>query len=180
VVWTAGHCVNDGPGAFHTNWTFVPAYRDGTRPLGTWPARALLTTDAWRTSGALGHDLGAAVVSTSAGTALTDRVGGGRAIAFNAARDQSYTSFGYPVGSPFTGGRLWTCSSPLVGSDTSVSPTTMAIGCDMTSGASGGSWVAGGSVMSVNSYGYAGEPDVMYGPYQGAEAQALFGAAQSG
>ena len=31
VVWTAGHCVNEGPGDFATNWEFVPAYKDGTR-----------------------------------------------------------------------------------------------------------------------------------------------------
>ena len=24
VVWTAGHCVNEGPGGFYTNWAFVP------------------------------------------------------------------------------------------------------------------------------------------------------------
>ena len=44
TVLTAGHCVNDGPGAFHTNWMFVPGYRDGARPYGTWTARDLLTT----------------------------------------------------------------------------------------------------------------------------------------
>ena len=44
VVWTAGHCVNEGPGAFYTNWAFVPAYKDGARPYGTWTARTLLTT----------------------------------------------------------------------------------------------------------------------------------------
>jgi V8-like Glu-specific endopeptidase len=179
VVWTAGHCVNDGPGAFHTNWAFVPAYRDGARPLGTWAARRLLTIGAWRTAGDVSFDLGAAVVSTTAGVALTDRVGG-RGIAFNYDRSQTFSSFGYPAGRPFGGGRLWVCRSPLAGSDTSTSPPTMAMGCDMTSGASGGSWVAGESVLSVNSYGYAGRPNVMYGPYQGPEAQALFASAQVG
>src|ERR1044072_4706780 len=38
VVWTAGHCVNDGAGTFVTNWAFVPAYADGSAPDGTWPA----------------------------------------------------------------------------------------------------------------------------------------------
>ncbi len=179
VVWTAGHCVNDGPGAFHANWAFVPAYRDGARPLGTWTARRLLTIQAWRTAGDLGYDLGAAVVSTKSGAALTDAVGG-RGIAFNYDRNQTFSSFGYPAGGSFGGGRLWVCRSPLGGSDASISPATMAIGCDMTSGASGGSWVVGTNVLSVNSYGYAGRPDVMYGPYQGTEAEALFASAQAG
>jgi hypothetical protein len=47
VVWTAGHCVHDGASNFHTNWTFVPAYADGSRPYGTWTARTLLTTNGW-------------------------------------------------------------------------------------------------------------------------------------
>jgi V8-like Glu-specific endopeptidase len=179
VVWTAGHCVNDGPGAFHTNWAFVPAYRDRARPLGTWAARRLLTLEAWRTAGDLAFDLGAAVVSTTAGGALNDRVGG-RGIAFDYDRNQTFSSFGYPAGRPFGGGRLWVCRSPLLGSDTSTTPPTMAMGCDMTSGASGGSWVVGANVVSVNSYGYAGRPDVMYGPYQGPEARALFASAQTG
>ena len=47
MVWTAGHCVHDGASNFHTNWSFVPAYADGSRPYGTWTARTLLTTSGW-------------------------------------------------------------------------------------------------------------------------------------
>lgn len=180
VVWTAGHCVNDGPGAFHTNWAFVPGYRDGGRPLGTWTARRLLTTDAWRTGGDLGYDFGAAVVSAATdGTALTDRAGG-RSITFNGSRNLTVSAFGYPSLPPFSGGRLWLCRSPVIGQDASISPPTMAISCDMGSGASGGGWVAGDTVVSVTSYSYANRPDVVYAPYQGPEAAALFAAAAAG
>ena len=51
VVWTAGHCVNEGPGAFATNWAFVPAYRDGAAPHGTWTARTLLSISQWANGG---------------------------------------------------------------------------------------------------------------------------------
>src|SRR4051794_445480 len=44
VVWTAGHCVNEGPGAFYKNFMFVPAYRDGAAPYGRFAAPTLLTT----------------------------------------------------------------------------------------------------------------------------------------
>src|SRR5215218_7992696 len=84
VVWTAGHCVNEGPGAFATNWEFVPAYKDGAAPLGAYVAENLFTTSAWGNSGDFSYDLGAAVVAPAGGTALTDRVGG-RGIAFNSA-----------------------------------------------------------------------------------------------
>ncbi len=99
VVWTAGHCVNQGPGAFYTNWAFVPAYKDGARPYGTWTARALLTTSAWGQGGDFSYDLGAAVVNTSGGATLTDTVGS-RGIAFNQPAQQHYLSHGYPAAAP--------------------------------------------------------------------------------
>jgi hypothetical protein len=173
VVWTAGHCVNEGPGAFYTNWAFVPAYKDGARPYGTWTARTLLTTSAWGQSGDFGYDVGAAVVNTNAGATLTDTVGS-RGAAFNQAAQQRYLSHGYPAAPPFSGGRMFICESDLGTRDTSANPPTMGIGCDMTGGSSGGGWVVGNSVLSVNSYGYSNQPSVMYGPYQGSVAQQLY------
>lgn len=179
TVWTAGHCVHDGARDFHTNWTFVPAYADGSRPYGTWTARRLLTTSAWAQRGDLSYDTGAAVVSLSGGSALTDVVGG-RNIAFNTSRNQQYAAYGYPAAPPFNGQRLWVCNSPLRYNDTSANPATMGIDCDMTGGSSGGGWIANGSVRSVNSYGYSTLPGVMFGPYQGSVAQSLYTSAASG
>jgi V8-like Glu-specific endopeptidase len=173
VVWTAGHCLNEGPGAFATNFAFVPAYRDGGRPFGTWTARTLMTTSAWATQGDFSYDVGAAVMNTAGGSALTDVVGG-RGIAFNYNRNQFYTSFGYPAAPPFSGGRLWICESPLVANDPAASPPTMGIECDMTGGSSGGGWIVGNDVYSVNSYGYLNQPGVLYGPYQDSVAQSLY------
>lgn len=173
VVWTAGHCVHDGASGFHTNWTFVPAYADGSRPYGTWTARTLLTTSAWAYNGDFSYDTGAAVVNANGGQRLTSVVGG-RNIAFNTARQQNYAAHGYPAAPPFNGQRLWVCNSPLIYDDTSASPPTMGIDCDMTGGSSGGGWIANGSVVSVNSYGYATLPNVMFGPYQGSVARSLY------
>jgi V8-like Glu-specific endopeptidase len=173
VVWTAGHCLNEGPGAFATNFAFVPAYRDGARPFGTWTARTLMTTSAWANQGDFSYDVGAAVMNTTGSGALTDVVGG-RGISFNYNRNQFYTSFGYPAAPPFNGERLWICESPLIGNDNSASPPTMAIDCDMTGGSSGGGWIVGNNVYSVNSYGYLTQPGVMYGPYQDSVAQSLY------
>lgn len=178
VVWTAGHCVNEGPGAFYTNWAFVPAYKDGARPYGTWTARRLLTTSGWGNQGDFSYDLGAAVVNTNGGATLTDTVGS-RGAAFNQSASQRYLSHGYPAAPPFTGGRMFICESDLGTRDTSANPPTMGIGCDMTGGSSGGGWVVGNNVLSVNSYGYSNQPNVMYGPYQGTVAQQLYSAAGS-
>jgi len=178
TVWTAGHCVHDGASNFHTNWAFVPAYADGQRPYGTWTARDLLTTSGWANGGDFSYDNGAAVVSTNAGSALTDVVGG-RNITFNYARSQQYAAHGYPAASPFNGQRLWVCNSPLRYNDTSANPATMGIDCDMTGGSSGGGWIANGAVASVNSYGYRTLPNVMFGPYQGSVSQSLYTQAAS-
>jgi hypothetical protein len=179
TVWTAGHCVHDGASNFHTNWTFVPAYADGSRPYGTWTARTLLTTSGWASSGDFSFDNGAAVVSTNGGSALTSVVGG-RNPSFNSARQQQYAAHGYPAGPPFNGQRLWRCDSALQYDDTSANPPTMGIDCNMTGGSSGGGWIAGGGVASVNSDGYTTLPNVMFGPYQGAVSQSLYTQAASG
>jgi hypothetical protein len=178
VVWTAGHCVNEGPGGFYTNWAFVPAYKDGARPYGTWTARALLTTSPWSQSGDFSYDLGAAVVSPNGGATLTDTVGS-RNAGFNQAAQQHYLSHGYPAAPPFSGGRMFICEADLGTRDRSADPPTMGIGCDMTGGSSGGGWVVGNTVLSVNSYGYRTQPNVMYGPYQGTVAQQLYTTAGS-
>jgi hypothetical protein len=178
VVWTAGHCVNEGPGAFYTNWAFVPAYKDGARPYGTWTARSLLTTSGWGQRGDFSYDVGAAVVNTNGGATLTDTVGS-RGIAFNQPAEQHYLSHGYPAAPPFSGGRMYICEADLGTRDRSANPPTMGIGCDMTGGSSGGGWVVGNNVLSVNSYGYRTQPNVMYGPYQGTVAQQLYSSAAS-
>jgi hypothetical protein len=177
VVWTAGHCVNEGPGAYFTNWAFVPAYKDGARPYGTWAARTLLTTEAWRTRGDFGYDEGAAVVSRNAANQTLTSLVGGRGIAFGQARDQRYLAHGYPAASPFTGGRMYICDAYKALDDNNANPPTLGIGCDMTGGSSGGGWVVGNDVLSVTSYGYQTLKNVLFGPYQGSVAQNLFNSA---
>ncbi len=179
TVWTAGHCVNDGAGTFHSNWAFVPGYRNGSAPYGTWTARNLWTSSGWNGSGDFSYDVGAAAVATNGGQSLTDVVGG-RGIAFNYDRNQSFVDYGYPAAPPFDGSKLWVCEAAHASDDTSASPATMGIGCDMTGGSSGGGWTVGNTVYSVNSYGYSNQPNVMYGPYQGTVVQGVYNAAQSG
>jgi hypothetical protein len=178
VVWTAGHCVNEGPGAFATKWAFVPAYKDGSAPFGVFAATDLLTTSAWENGGDFGYDEGVAVVAPANGRSLTDAVGG-RGIAFSYNRSQRYQSHGYPAAPPFNGERHWVCDSGLVTSDASASPATMGIGCNMTGGSSGGGWIVGTTLYSVNSYGYSNQRNVMYGPYMDSVAQSLYTAAAS-
>jgi V8-like Glu-specific endopeptidase len=180
VVWTAGHCVNEGPGDFVTNFLFVPAFRDGSAPYGRFAGETLLTTSGWLGSGEFGVDLGAAVVGTNASGQTLSAAVAERPIVFGATRDQSYSLYGYPAAKRFSGQRLRVCNTTWMLDDTSATPATMGAQCDMTGGSSGGAWVTStGAVASVISYGYASLRNVLFGPHQESDAQQLYNSAQS-
>lgn len=180
VVWTAGHCAADGAGRtfYNHRWVFVPGYDNGKAPFGRFVGRRFFTTQAWFRRGDSSFDLAAVVVAPLKGKTLVQTVGG-QGIAFNQPRTQEYVSGGYPADYPFDGHSLYVCDAPLGSNDRATSPPTLAIGCDMTGGSSGGGWLADvqnglGTLVSVNSYGYLDEPDAMYGPYQGGAAERLY------
>jgi hypothetical protein len=185
VVWTAGHCAAD-PGArrfYRARWIFVPGYDNGKAPFGKFPGKRFFTTRAWYRLGDSAFDLAAIVVAPVKGKTLVDTVGG-QGIAFNQTRSNEYVSGGYPADYPFDGRTLYICDAPLGGNDGATSPPTIAIGCDMTGGSSGGGWLVNvkdglGTLVSVNSYGYYSQPGAMYGPYQGNTAQRLYEQASS-
>jgi hypothetical protein len=82
----------------------------------------------------------------------------------------------------FTGEREFVCQSAFALSDdvAGKGPQTMGIGCDMTGGSDGVGWILENKyVASVNSYRYDDEPEVMYGPYHGDEAVALYESVRS-
>lgn len=188
VVWTAGHCVfepGEGVG-YATNWAFVPGYSGGrgeASPFGEWPARKLATTGGWRRHSSLRRDLGAAVVTRNAAGQRLGDVVGGRGIGFGQPRARRYEAFGYPAISPpleFDGQREFECTGAPVEVDNRPplpGPPPSGIRCDMTAGASGGGWIADGTLLSVTSYGYPAEPsraDTLYGPYMAGAAKRLY------
>ena len=175
IVWTAGHCVNKGPGGFYTKFMFVPAYRDGAAPYGRFAAPQLLTTPGWQLSGQYGVDVGAAIPANNEfGQSLTAAVVE-RSVVFNSPDNQSYKAYGYPAAGRFNGQRMRVCNTAWSRSDTSATPPTMGIPCDMTGGSSGGGWVTSGEqVASVTSYGYASLKNVLFGPHFEVEAQQLY------
>ncbi|MGH3517823.1 MAG: trypsin-like serine peptidase [Haloechinothrix sp.] len=175
VVTTAGHCLNEGPGGYATNFAFVPAYENGNRPYGTWTAGQLFTTTQWAGSGDFEYDAGFAVMNeNSSGASLTDVVGS-YPIAFNLSRGLTYKSYGYPAASPYDGELLWSCTGAA--KDDPYGSTTQGIPCSMTGGSSGGGWITGGQLNSVNSYKYRTDSSTMYGPYFGSVIQSVYNAA---
>jgi len=174
TVATAGHCVNEGPGAYATNFVFVPGYDNGAAPYGKWTAKALYAPTQWASNGDMTYDTGFAVVNPdSKGEKLTDVVGGS-GTAFNLDHGMTYTAYGYPQAAPFDGTSLWSCTGTATNDPNNPKFDTQGIPCDMTGGSSGGPWFIGigsdGLQNSINSYGYSGSA-VMYGPYWGSVIQ---------
>ena len=181
TVSTAGHCVNEGPGANATNFVFVPAYQNGAAPYGKWTAKALYSPTAWSKNGDMAYDTGFAVMNPLNGQTLTAVVGGS-GVAFNQAYGLTYKSFGYPAASPFNGETLKSCTGTASKDPFNPQFGTQGIPCDMTGGSSGGPWFIGtsssGVQNSVNSYGYS-RSAVMYGPYWGAVIQKTYASAST-
>jgi V8-like Glu-specific endopeptidase len=190
IVWTAGHCVHDGSGGqFVRNWIFVPAYSssfNGQEPFGRWTAKELWTTTEWANNGNFRQDLGAVVLNRLNNQLIVDRIGG-QGIAFNLARNQNFSSFGYPAASPFNGFDQFRCNSPRLADDfpAGVGPATIKIDCNMTGGSSGGGWLINiasnglGYVNGLNSYRYSTTPNNLFGPYFGNEALSLYNAVRN-
>ena len=182
VVWTAGHCVYSPGTGWHTNAVFVPAYQDGSAPFGVFSAYDLATLNPWRDEGNLAYDIGMAALSDLNNQTLGETVGW-LGSAFNLPPWRLlYSAFGYPSNLGNNGRYLMSCVGDRWLREDAVGPDPVAIGCDMTSGSSGGPWLikfypfrAGdfNFTNGVNSYGYNGI-DLMYSPYFGSNAANLY------
>ncbi|GAA4626444.1 hypothetical protein GCM10023196_034720 [Actinoallomurus vinaceus] len=182
TVITAGHCVRLD-GAWHTDWVFVPGYHDGQAPYGKWTAVRTLTTAQWEAREDLDYDVGVATVAPLNGRRLTSVVGG-QGIAFNQSRHRPMHAFGYPAEAPYDGSKLTYCSGTP--KDDPGKTHDLGLTCNMTSGSSGGPWFLSfdektgvGTQTSVNSFKYDAMPNVMFGPYFGTAAKALYDKAQN-
>lgn len=187
VVFTAGHCVNEGDPRhwFDHDWVFVPGYHDGVRPFGVFTAKWLGATAPWVEGGSENGDVGAAVVGRNErGQLLADAVGAD-GIAFGLPPSQVFDVHGYPVEAPFDGATQRICAgTPFIGHDIASflwrGPLNLAISCDVTGGASGGGWTIRGDVLNgVTDYGYGDDRRTDFGAYFGGAVRALYEEAAS-
>lgn len=188
AIWTAGHCVHSGDGSsegWAQRMVFVPAYHDGRAPYGQWAMATLWTRREWYESGDFRHDMGGAVLKKLNGNKIS-KVVGALGFAWNQPLAVHWHAVGYPAGAPFNGKRQFTCLASYAASDSSMGdPAPSGIGCDLTPGVSGGSWIqtfkpntAGGAnfVNGNYSYGYLDEPLQIYSPYYDDNAKGLYDA----
>jgi V8-like Glu-specific endopeptidase len=183
LVFTAGHCVFDGGHWWSRHWVFVPAYRYGERPFGTFVARWLGATPGWYEGENFNYDVGVAVVSRNERGQTLNAAVGGDAIAWGLPPGQDFSVYGYPVARPFNGSTLHVCpNTPYLGHDLAAfftpGPPELAVRCQISGGSSGGGWLIGGDTLNgVTSNGYGDDPTTDYGPYFGRDVARLYAAA---
>jgi hypothetical protein len=201
--------VDETTGEFATNWVFIPdwdtkpatfstACNTGATAHGCWAAIGLWAHYGFVHAGsfnnqAVTHDWGFAVVGTgSTGQQLDVALGlNGYGLEYNVISTSTRVQpFGYPAAGKYHGNDLtWCAGNPALDVTTknNAEQKTWGVACDMTGGSSGGPWFrnlnetngSGGTVVSLNSYGYSGVKN-MYGPNFNTQTQGTLGAAQSG
>lgn len=144
AVLTAGHCVSDGAGNYHTNWVFVPEFYDFSGPLfGPWIASQLMTFDSYHNGGDLGRDVGFAVVAAPNSTQTLSEAAGNLGFAWNQdPTGLEWNAFGYPI-IYYTGLQMVQTNSTTACRNPANSPPSVGIGSRIKSGGSGGPWVLG-------------------------------------
>lgn len=175
---TAGHCVanTDGTHQWDSSALFCPSYNAGVNSaVGCWAANYFVAWDQWKTSGSFEWDFGGINTSTCGTvwcTSIANRTGY-LGVAWNQGEDKNFTAFGYPQAAPFDGNYLVVCQSEF-GYETSEGnnqggPNSIAIGCDMTGGSSGGPWIlgfgGGNWVNGHNDWKWDSLPQAMNSPY---------------
>jgi hypothetical protein len=172
LVITAGHCVFENGRWSGRRWVFVPGYRHGERPFGTFIAHWLGTTPQWHRAENDNFDVGAAVVGRNeSGELLAQAVGADRLV--TGRHPRAFDVRGYPVARPFNGGTLQVCQGAAsVGHDFQTllmpGPLDLGVQCRISGGASGGGWFIDGDLLDgVTSGSYTEDPATVYGPYFG-------------
>ncbi|NGN68608.1 hypothetical protein G5C51_32530 [Streptomyces sp. A7024] len=141
VLATAAHCVyNHAEGGWMERVLFVPGYRDGAAPYGSYPVESAAVAPEWTLDHA--HDADYTFLTVhddGTGRRVQDVTGGAEPVFKRAAGGRSI--FGYPVELPYDGARLQYCTGrpriltdPLLDGGEEIRP------CRLTQGASGGPW----------------------------------------
>jgi len=177
LVSTAGHCVHGGAGGqWMRNWVFVPRYRNGVRPFGTWSAYQLTARTAWTNSSNSDEDMGMVIMSGQ----IVNTVGG-NGLRWNYGYSVAVTILGYPAGAPYTGELQYFCQGTTWNGHAQQVRAT----CGMTGGSSGGPWLQEyndqnglGYINSVVSHRHS-NANQMDGPYFDNDIKSLYDYAES-
>ncbi|MFD4397044.1 trypsin-like serine peptidase [Kitasatospora sp. NPDC058478] len=156
LLLTAAHCLGSAGGV-----TFVPGYRDGSAPYGSWQVTAVHTTTGWSQKGDQDEDFAILETAPNNGRNVEDVVGGNR-LGADEPFGATVRLYGYPGDA----------EEPILCTNTTGRQSTYqrVIDCPAyPSGTSGGPWInvaTGDVVGAIGGYQQGGDSDdVSYSAY---------------
>ncbi|MEU3573303.1 trypsin-like peptidase domain-containing protein, partial [Kitasatospora sp. NPDC036755] len=156
LLLTAAHCLSSTDGV-----TFVPGYRDGSAPYGTWQVTAVHTTAGWSQKGDVDEDFAILETAPSGGRNVEDVVGGNR-LGTDEPFDATVRLYGYPADS----------EAPVLCTNTTgqQSAYQRVVHCPAyPGGTSGGPWIntaTGDVIGAIGGYQQGGDTDdISYSAY---------------
>nr|WP_098514533.1 trypsin-like peptidase domain-containing protein [Amycolatopsis sulphurea] len=172
LVLTAAHCLGDGISGL----TFVPGYRDGAAPYGSWNVTSETIPAGWQDSADQDLDFAFLTVAQPGTSATLESLTGGNTLGTGQGFSHTVTLTGYPDAT----------EEPVVCTGTTAQSDTyqQRIACPgFPDGTSGGPWITGadpltglGTVLGViGGYQQGGDTaDVSYSAYFDTDIQELY------
>ena len=189
TIWTAGHCVSNGRGQFHSNWIFIPGFDNYTTIFpGPWFVSSYVAPVEWTRSADLTYDyaiVGVWSPNPVIGSKTIRQYTGALGFAWNMPRAQKWTLLGYPMVT-FNGANMVYSKSTHWTDNPLYNPASVGVGSTINSGGSGGPWILNfqrGQVGQVNylngenSY-INGTADEVFSPYFDDRAKQLWDCSQ--
>lgn len=154
LVLTAGHCVSNGRGRYHTAFTFCPSHKDGSCPRGQFHATKAITHAEYHNKGNLARDVAFIRITGNPGQALD--------MLYNHGRTDNVEALGYPQN--IGRGQRMIQTTGKMAPGRRLNPEVISLRSTMTQGSSGGPWITPRGIGSVVSHGTPGT-GVIFGPY---------------
>jgi len=163
-ILTAAHCLYDPKAkATSSNVTFVPAYTNGSQPLGKWVANQTFVVSQWQTGADYGYDIGSALLTPSSKDPI-GKITGTLGYAINQQTSvPSWNDIGYP--SNYGGGNIMYEED---GTFTVLVDNTVGKEGTFAEGASGDPWLmpnVPAVTNGVHSHGRKDKPDQVFSSY---------------
>ncbi|MFI9270403.1 trypsin-like serine peptidase [Kitasatospora sp. NPDC052896] len=171
LILTAAHCLSSTQGV-----SFVPGYREGNAPFGSWPVTKIFTTSGWSQNGDTDEDFAFLELGTNSSGQQVQDVVGANPIGLNAAFTDSVRLYGYNN----NGDDPSLCTNAT----SQFSTYQRQIACPAyAGGTSGGPWIdtsTGAVIGVIGGYQQGGDtPDVSYSAYFDQTIAGLYQTAES-
>lgn len=179
LLITAAHCIHGGPhGHYKRNMVFVPQYREGEAPRGSWTVKSMIVDHRWADSADPDLDVGFLTVAPLNGQNIEDVLGANKL-----GVNEGFSNVVWVIGYPAHGDDPISC----INKTSKQNDNQMRFACDgYVNGTSGSPWLTrydrvthtGHIVGVIGGYQEGGaHQEVSYSPYFDSDVKALYDAA---